>query len=61
MLNYIFSYKENKIYREILGINDNKIFGKYYLENGIQYFEIVLKRKEKIDKIVEEIKKYKEL
>ena len=61
MLNYIFSYKENKIYREILGINDNKIFGKYYLENGIQYFEIVLKRKEKIDRIVEEIKKYKEL
>ena len=61
MLNYIFSYKENKIYREILGISDNKIFGKYYLENGIQYFEIVLKRKEKIDRIVEEIKKYKEL
>ena len=61
MLNYIFSYKENKIYREILGIRDNKIFGKYYLENGIQYFEIVLKRKEKIDRIVEEIKKYKEL
>lgn len=61
MLNYIFSYRENKIYREILGISDNKIFGKYYLENGIQYFEIVLKRKEKIDRIVEEIKKYKEL
>lgn len=61
MLNYIFSYKENKIYREILGINDNKIFGKYYLENGIQYFEIVLKRKEKMDRIVEKIKKYKEL
>ena len=61
MLNYIFSYKENKIYREILGIQKNEIFGKYYLESGIQYFKIVVKRNEKMKEIINKIEKYKEL
>lgn len=61
MLNYIFSYKENKIYREILGIQKNEIFGKYYLESGIQYFKIVIKRNEKMKEIINKIEKYKEL
>ena len=61
MLNYIFSYKENKIYREILGIQKNEIFGKYYLESGIQYFKVVVKRNEKMKEIINKIEKYKEL
>ena len=61
MLNYIFSYKENKIYREILGIQKNEIFGKYYLESGIQYFKVVIKRNEKMKEIIDKIEKYKEL
>ena len=61
MLNYIFSYKENKIYREILGIQKNEIFGKYYLESGIQYFKVVIKRNEKMKEIINKIEKYKEL
>ena len=50
-----------KIYREILGIQKNEIFGKYYLESGIQYFKIIIKRNEKMKEIIDKIEKYKEL
>lgn len=63
MLNYVYSYDKTKEYREILGTIENKIYGRYSLENGIQYFSINLKSnilgKEIIDK--EEIELYKEL
>ena len=56
MTNYIFTYNQNKEYREILGTNKNYIYGKYYLENGIQFFTIQLRSKLEASKELGEIK-----
>ncbi|MGK4198694.1 MBL fold metallo-hydrolase [Fusobacterium sp. HC1336] len=61
MTNYIFTYNQNKEYREILGVNQNYIYGKYYLENGIQFFTIQLRSKLDASKEISEIKLQVEL
>lgn len=61
MVNFIYSYTQNKEYREILGIDDNNIYGKYYLENGIQYFVIKLKENIKAKNELENIELQVEL
>lgn len=40
MVNFVYTYNQNKEYREILGVDEKSIYGKYCLESGIQYFTI---------------------
>lgn len=61
MLNYVYSYDKTKEYREILGCLENQIYGKYNLENGVQYFLIELRENISVEEAVKEIGKYKEL
>lgn len=61
MLNCVYQYGQTKMYREILGILENKVFGKYYIESGLQYFVLHFKEKVKSEEIIDKIKIYQEL
>lgn len=61
LTNYEYSYFENKEYREIIGFDKNKIYGKYYLESGIQFFVINLKSNLSAENLIDEVKIYVEI
>lgn len=60
LTNYEYSYFENKEYREIIGIDKNKIYGKFYLESGIQLFTINLKKNILAKDVIGELDRYVE-